>query len=662
MRLLPGHVGAETAVANVAQINPGAQPGARAGEKVKQLLMFAAALWVVAQASPPAWAEAPKVHVLMINGGHQPKSNFLSHLHHLQDMFTELQARGVPRERISVFSADGLDDAPDLAARAPLPTIKHLWLAQGTPLGSRLLPETRLTNTEWPGVKMKAATYQNLRAWFQDQRGEMGEEDALLIFVTDHGNRGQDELDNGTIALWNESMSVLELRALLGHLSPKQRVVMVMSQCFSGTFANTMYGLGEPLPGGNTCGFFSTRRDRFAYGCYPEGRGKEKTGHAFMMIEALQRRRSLEEAHEEVLLQDDSPDVPLRTSDVFLRDLLERDAAAKGDSPDARADELLAEQERRGGPPPREEALLVALAGHLQEPPTRRLGALRRALEDVEALLKRADEAAELWEEDYKALKKELQGRYLDAEEGRRWRKLRDAEAVGGMDEEERVEALQAFLLDFQPWAASDPAWGPLRELRRKATVAGELRYRLQKREAALLRVEALLLRAAGLALVDRGHEAHAPLSGLRRCEALAPGERALAAAPAAPAPLPALAEEVDTLMTILPSYLGVAYEVLKRGDAAKRKAPEGAVLVKEVVAGSAAARAGLQPGDVIVSSGDVVFSARVPLKPWVMTSPQGTPLPLRVLRAGAPLELTISLEPKPLERPGEAAEAPGQP
>ena len=58
--------------------------------------------------------------------------------------------------------------------------------------------------------------------------------------------------------------------------------------------------------------------DRPAYGCYPENRGKDNVGHSFHFLEALDRSRSLPAAHAETLFTDRTPDVPIRTSDVYL--------------------------------------------------------------------------------------------------------------------------------------------------------------------------------------------------------------------------------------------------------------------------------------------------------------------------------------------------------
>src|SRR5947209_20245501 len=71
--------------------------------------------------SPPG-----TVHALLINGGDRPTSNYLSHLHHLEDMVHLLRVRGVAPEHIYVFSADGEDPAADLTTRDSPPA--DFWL------------------------------------------------------------------------------------------------------------------------------------------------------------------------------------------------------------------------------------------------------------------------------------------------------------------------------------------------------------------------------------------------------------------------------------------------------------------------------------------------------------------------------------------------------
>ena len=46
---------------------------------------------------------------------------------------------------------------------------------------------------------------------------------------------------NNTISLWGETLSVTELREMVASLDPGVRVVMLMSQCFSGSFAHVIH-------------------------------------------------------------------------------------------------------------------------------------------------------------------------------------------------------------------------------------------------------------------------------------------------------------------------------------------------------------------------------------------------------------------------------------
>ena len=130
----------------------------------------------------------------------------------------------------------------------------------------------------------------------------------------------------------------MELRELLHELTPGVHVVSLMSQRFSGAFA----ALSAPSPTVSpVCGYFSSTPDRPAYGCFPENVGKERVGHSFHFIRALAASRRMTDAHEEVLLADDTPDVPLRSSDVFLSTLLGKIASERSVRVEAVADDLL---------------------------------------------------------------------------------------------------------------------------------------------------------------------------------------------------------------------------------------------------------------------------------------------------------------------------------
>ncbi len=626
-------------------------------------LGWATVLLVILAASS-AWAQAPrgnaahrppKAHVLLLNGGAQPRSNYLSHLHHLQDMVKVLGDRGLTPGQITIFSADGEDEAPDLAARTPLPRQRDLWLVQSTWVGKQLLPKTKLKNTTWEGVKMKPATYQALRSWFQGTSTRMGPRDTLLIFVTDHGTRGKRELNNGNIALWKESMSVLEFRALLGYLSKDQKAVMVMSQCYSGTFARAMYTLGDAAPTGNTCGFFSTQRDRFAYGCYPEGRGREKIGYAFQFIDAMTRHQNFTQAHEEVMLHDDSPDVPLRSSDVFLRDLIQRQAKRKHIQPETLTDQLLAKAQNSPKRWAQERDLITGLATYAGLSAPQTLTTLTREGEEMSALLKRSEETADLWKDSYGELKKSLLKRYLASKKGKKWAKKLKPKRLKGFNEEDRVELLGDFIEDWRDALKESKQWDHLRKVRGKANRAGALRYRMQKREAVRLRMRALLLRVAGMTALDQREpgfpkQDREAFESLARCEATALGRAPGSDVPDLPKNLPSFAQDMRTLQSLLPSWLGINFKPLNEEEARRNKVSIGAVQVLKISPGSPAQAAGLKKGDLLLGSGEVRFSLDQPIREWVMVAPQDKVLPLEVMRAGKKISAQMTLAPHPLK------------
>ena len=162
------------------------EAASRSHHRLKRLGCLLATLCLVAVA--PAFtvdARREVTHALLINGGWQPRSNYQSHLHHLQDMVELLEQRGLPRKRIHVFSADGADNAPDLAVRDALPP--GFWLIAGTKVGRRLQPRTELTDTIWEGLTLRPARKAALRKWFEAARRALASGDRVLIFVTDHG-------------------------------------------------------------------------------------------------------------------------------------------------------------------------------------------------------------------------------------------------------------------------------------------------------------------------------------------------------------------------------------------------------------------------------------------------------------------------------------------
>jgi thiol-disulfide isomerase/thioredoxin len=640
-------------------------PGLRLGPSLRIALAVAS----IALAAHPALAEKDKAkpaatYALLINGGGSPRMNYLSHLHHLQDMAAELRGRGIPPERIAVFSADGEDSKADLAAREP--EADNQWLIEGTKAGSALT-QPDLTNTVWEGVKIRPARMRELRQWFARMSAEMHPGDTLFLFVTDHGNRDADDADNGTINLWNESLSLLEFRALLAHLQPGVRVVNIMSQCFSGAFADAMTPLHAALPSGDVCGFYSSPRDRPAYGCYPEGRDRDRMGHGFRFIEAMGRHGALDDAHDAVLLLDTSPDVPIRTSDVYLERLLSREAEAGGKPFDDLVDEklALAWKDRAHWEP---QIRLMDRIGEVYGfPSPRTLAELKPRLTALQSLSREL----ETYEDRWKLVLDELRKENLDklAENDPGWKTRLEAAALESLDRDGKKTLLTNLLAELQEFTTGHPEVSArLNEMRATYDDARKARYVVDVRLAAILRMRALLVRVAGLRFLERAEPAdgkagvehraewrHA-LDGLTRCEATIAGSfdasHETAVLQENPEALPPLASDLAAVQRALPSWMGIRFAPLSAAQREKFGAQRGAVFVQQVFKDGPASVAGLKIGDVLVGPPGRHFAEPTQIREWTMTSPRGTPLPLDIVRDGKPAVVNVTLGPYPTEIP----------
>jgi thiol-disulfide isomerase/thioredoxin len=585
------------------------------------------------------------VHALLINGGSQPASNYLSHLQHLQEMVELLRRRGVAPERIHVFSADGEDPAADLTTRDTTPP--DFWLIEDTGLGNRLKPSVQLTDTSWRAVKLHPARLADLRQWFDAAQREILPGDRLLVFVTDHGGPGRSGPGSGTISLWHEQLTVRELRLLLDRLAPKVQVVTVMSQCYSGAFADLMYDGGASAPpSGNTCGFFATTAEDKAYGCYPEGQDRDRVGYAFEFIDALNRQSTVAQAHNQVMQSDSTPDRPRRTSDAYLSRLLSDEARARGMDRDDLADSLLKTAWRDAA---------------AWEPDIRRLDAIGeafgtfspRSLREVKSgeqdLVRRADEL-KTYLDRWHAVSLEAKESLLRAFAASHpvWRDQLDPRAVETLPPDQRATLVARFLDELHPFARQSDLWPKAERFRAAASRASEASWRFEVRKAAAERMRTILLTVAGRELLTTVDDRRSPrdearaaqrqaLDALVQCEALNPGNLPTSGTPVstARASFPPLSDDIELLQQLQPSWLGVRYGPVPAALRNARPALAGAAQIQSVEDGSPAAEAGLQPTDVVLGPPGQPFKSSAELRDWTMTAPQGVALPLKTVRLG---------------------------
>jgi thiol-disulfide isomerase/thioredoxin len=627
------------------------------GVRVARVRLLPLSCILASAASLSAGPASPEVHALLINGGDRPGSNYQSHLHHLQDMVDLLHARGIPAQRIDIFSADGQDPAADLTTRDSPPA--DFWLLDGTGLGNRLRPQARLVNTRWDGVTLHPARLPALREWFEAARKRIGPGDRLLLFVTDHGTADKDDPDGNAISLWREKLTVRELKSLLGRLAPGVQVVMVMSQCYSGAFANVIGSSASSEPSGDVCGFFSTTAQQKAYGCYPEGRDRDKMGHAFHFIEALGRRATTADAHQEVLAEDDTPDVPLRTSDAYLARLVAAEAAERRTDEAALVDSLLAQAWRRRAAWEPEIRMLDRIGAAFGTFSPRRLSEIAPRERELEAAAKQISSAAERWKAALGDLQEAVIADFRAAQPD--WRARLEPAALDALGAEGQAALLDELLPPLLEHARRRPElWTKLETFRSHAARGAEARWRMDVRKAALQRTRTILVGIAGRVLVGP-REA---LARLQRCEAFTAGSPPVRAeAPArTAAAFPPLAEELALLEEISPSWLGVQFRSVPAAVRAERRLPAGANVLDAVYPDSPAREAGLEAGDIVLGPPGRPFDAPREMREWAMTSPRGVPLPLLVVRPadeGAEdreFEATLVLRSTPMDLPNLAA------
>ena len=163
----------------------------------------------------------------------------------------------------------------------------------------------------------------------------------ILLYFTGHGSPGKTDYENNVYDMWgkNEALSVRECARQLEKLPPDAPVTVVMVQCFSGAFGNLLFEGGDPkgdVISRDFAGFYATVNTRVAAGCTSavnEAEYHDFTSYFFAGLTGRDRvgravtgcdynhdgRVGMNEAYCYTLVNDDSIDVPVCTSDVFLR-------------------------------------------------------------------------------------------------------------------------------------------------------------------------------------------------------------------------------------------------------------------------------------------------------------------------------------------------------
>ena len=592
-------------------------------------------------------ALAGDVHVLAINGGGDKRDNFASHLSHLRQLVDYLGKAGIPKSRITVLSGDGADPKPDLAVREPDP--EGTWLLEGTREGGILRDLDEYENSTLEGFDLRSATLPSITRAFGDLKTRLHAGDTLLLYVTDHGTDSRrDPIDN-QIVLWGtrRGLSARALGRLLKTLPADVRVVSLMSQCFSGGFAYMGEARGKhSRPSGNTCGYFSSTPDRPAYGCYPEVRGQKAVGHSFEFLSALSPIGHFGKAHDTVLVEDDTPDVPLKTSDVYFSEMIAREAGdPKREVP--LLDGLLS-RARKDGQEATTFDLADAIAARFGFPAPATVADVDRRMETTLRSLDETQANMKIWTAALGDFNQAALRAFLESHPG--WAPKLKLPLLGKLDSGGRRQRLIALLNELVPFVERDSARvETARHLVAAIDTLDTISYRAEIRMAALWRIRFLYTRVAGHRLAGEKPALAKLARDMETCEDLRlptsdPPRLAKQTSHATRFPDPASDEKLAA--TFRPAWLGVTF-LPTTPDRHKRSGlPPGAALITGVSPKSPAEKAGLRVGDIVAGVDGHPLERPGELRPLLATSKTGRPLGLDLRRHGA--KIAAKAEPIP--------------
>tara|TARA_R110002096_G_scaffold24760_25_gene78050 strand:+ start:2915 stop:4405 length:1491 start_codon:yes stop_codon:yes gene_type:complete len=280
-------------------------------------------------------------HFLTIAGGYEPSGNQVSLEKNVVFYRNVLARAGFADSPHAVYFANGLSEHRDVQyepSESQVPRAHELM--------AKLFGTTEHQSLSYRKHKLTslagATTPENLAKWFDDHASTFQAGDRLILYATAHGGKSNDKKDDGNtrLYLWNKrTVSVSQLQPHLEKLPAKVGVTLIMAQCYSGGFANSVFNNANK-EGGDfdrpVCGFFSTVPSRQAAGCTPdidEEDYDEFSSHFWAAIHGETRvgqpvesadydengAVSFEEAFAYTVITSQNIDIPIRTSGVYLR-------------------------------------------------------------------------------------------------------------------------------------------------------------------------------------------------------------------------------------------------------------------------------------------------------------------------------------------------------
>ena len=285
----------------------------------------------------PSAALAQRVEALIIGGGPEPQANQVAIENHVRYLLrllpggshtTVLFADGDPKAKTVLFERK----AREMPAAEKILTL----LLQGPESWRPATLQFRapsLARIDGPAKKAP------IEGAF-DRLKNAASADPLLLYFAGHGSPGREkDLENNNFDLWGEQLCVRDLARNIAGLPTNRPLAIVMVQCYSGAFGNLLFRDGDPAGEAvdrDIAGFFATVKEKMAAGCTPavdERDYQDFSTHFFAALSGKDRvgravsgadynrdgRVGMDEAFCYTLVHNATIDIPVCTSDVFLR-------------------------------------------------------------------------------------------------------------------------------------------------------------------------------------------------------------------------------------------------------------------------------------------------------------------------------------------------------
>lgn len=279
-------------------------------------------------------------HFLTIGGGYAPEGNQISLERNVEFFATVLAEQRLDNPPHDIYFADGGNRHRDLQFRDP-----NFSCSTGRRLAIELFGDVDVIDIAYRNHELAGVRDATSPRLLRERLGEIGRQmngaDRLTLYATAHGGSGEDETPyNTSLYTWNHrSFRAAELAEWLDQLPQTSPVVLVMVQCYAGGFAHVIYNNADPAEGLSRqlrAGFFAQVHDRPAAGCTPDVNQADYQEYSSYFWAALAGRDrvgtsiigadldgdgavSFAEAHAYAVCESETVDIPIRTSDEYLR-------------------------------------------------------------------------------------------------------------------------------------------------------------------------------------------------------------------------------------------------------------------------------------------------------------------------------------------------------